>query len=119
MPCERETLANALGGATLERPQLVALRSIPFDEYSEVFRPWVIPPETPGIGSVADDVNDIYTDVAAGLRLYEGGNRVAALWEWTFSFASHWGAHATGAIRALHAWLAAHAADCLAKLPER
>jgi hypothetical protein len=29
----------------------------------------------------------------------------AATWEWSFSLHSHWGAHAKGAIRALHRWL--------------
>jgi len=42
------------------------------------------------------------------------GRRAAAVWEWGFGFRHHWGEHATGAIRVLHAWLAANAFDRLA-----
>ena len=85
--------------------------------YGEVFDPLTIPSEEPVIGSIADDIIDIYRDVVTGLRAYRLGDLANARWEWAFNFAHHWGEHATGAIRALHAWLAANAPDDLAESP--
>lgn len=91
-----------------------ATRRLPIDYYSEVFDPTEVPAEDrPVIGSVADDLADIYRDVVTGLRAYEKGDRVGAIWEWSFHLQVHWGAHATGAIRALHWWLRNNAADRL------
>jgi hypothetical protein len=81
---------------------------LPLDHYGEVFDPLKVPPEEPVIGSVVDDVADIYRDVVTGLRYYRSNRRHDALWEWTFTFRHHWGQHATGAIRALNSWLAAN-----------
>ena len=78
---------------------------LPLDYYGVVFDPSILPPEEPVIGSLSDDVADIYRDVVSGLRQYQKGWKGEARWNWQFSFRSHWGAHATGAIRALHAWL--------------
>jgi hypothetical protein len=75
---------------------------LPLELYGEVFDPLAVPPEQPGIGSLSDDIGDIYKDVGRGLREYEAGCRAEALWEWGFGFKHHWGAHATSAIRALH-----------------
>jgi hypothetical protein len=79
---------------------------LPLDYYGEVFNPLPVPPEEPVVGSVADDIADVYRDVVTGMRHFQAGRRAEALWEWTFSLQSHWGEHATGAIRALHCWLA-------------
>jgi hypothetical protein len=76
--------------------------------YGEVFNPLIVPPEEPVLGSLSDDITDIYRDVVTGLREYEAGRRTQALWEWGFGFQAHWGEHATGAIRALHCWLASN-----------
>jgi hypothetical protein len=80
--------------------------TLPFKNYGEVFNPISVPPEEPSVGDIADDIADIYRDVASGLRLYEGGNAVDARWEWSFNFQYHWGRHACSAIRALHCYLA-------------
>jgi hypothetical protein len=82
---------------------------LPLDMYGEVFDPLPVPAEEPVVGSLVDDLSDIYRDVATGLWLYNGGHREEALWQWAFTFRIHWGEHATGAIRALHCWLVAHA----------
>ena len=81
----------------------------------EIFDPLHDPPEEPVAGSIADDLGDIYRDVARGLVLFECGDRAEALWEWGFNFRIHWGAHATGAIRALHAYLAQEDPDGLSQ----
>jgi hypothetical protein len=82
-----------------------ASRRLPLDYYSEIFDPTVVPAEAPVTGSVSDDLADIYRDVVTGLRAYKRGDRAGAIWEWSFGLHSHWGAHAIGAIRALHWWL--------------
>jgi hypothetical protein len=87
---------------------------LPFDLYGEVFDTVPMPPEQPVVGSLTDDITDIYRDVISGLREYEAGRRASAGWEWSFGLRQHWGAHAMGAIRALHCWLASNAADRLA-----
>lgn len=80
----------------------------PLDYYGEIFDPLTMPPKEPVVGSIADDIADIYRDVVTGLRHYHAGRTDEAVWQWTFLFQVHWGEHATGAIRALHAWLAAN-----------
>ena len=88
---------------------------LPFDAYGIVFDPLILPPEECSIGSLADDLLDIYRDVVTGLREYERGRRANALWEWGLSFQQHWGYHATAAIRSLHNWLASEELDRLSQ----
>ena len=96
------------------RAVTVACRRLPFDLYGEVFDTLAVPPEQPVVGSLTDDITDIYRDVITGLREYESGRRAQAVWEWGSGLRQHWGKHATGAIRALHGWLASNAVDRLA-----
>ena len=84
---------------------------LPFGDYARVFDPFVLPPEEPVVGSIADDVADIYADVVGGLIEYEAGRTAQAVWEWGFQLRSHWGRHATDAIYALHIWLTENAWD--------
>ncbi len=57
------------------------------------------------VGDLADDLADIYRDITPGLRYWETaataelGNIV---WEWRFSFTTHWGRHAVAALGILH-----------------
>lgn len=96
---------------------VVAYRTLPFDMYSEVFNPIDLDAGEPVIGSLADDLLDIYRDIATGLLAYDSGDIANARWEWGFGFAHHWGEHATGAIRALQAWLSQNAIDKLSNTP--
>lgn len=93
---------------------LMACRRLPLDGYSVLFDPLPIPAEEAVVGSLSDDITDIYRDVVTGLREFEAGRRAVAVWEWVFGLQHHWGSHATSAIRALHCWLAANAIDRLA-----
>lgn len=88
---------------------------LPFHFYWEVFDPFQDPQPEPVGGHIADDISDIYRDVARGLVLFDAGRRDEALWEWGFNFRIHWGEHATGAIRALHAFLAQEQPDGLSR----
>ena len=57
-------------------------------------------------GSLADDLTDIYFDLAGPLRATNCGIPVAcALWELRFSFYGHWGAHLVSATKAIHDYL--------------
>ena len=56
-------------------------------------------------GSLADDFADIYRDIKPGLLSYDAGgatSREAAVTEWRSAMLSHWGQHATGALRVLY-----------------
>ncbi len=92
-------------GDAQKRVAYEASRRLPLDRYTEIFNPLSEPPESPVVGSLSDDLADIYGDVATGLRAYESGDRAGAVWEWSFNLQFHWGEHATSAIRALHWWL--------------
>ena len=81
---------------------------LPFNFYGEVFDPLPVPAEESVVASLADDIADIYRDVVTGLRHYQAERCDEALWQWAFSLQAHWGEHITGAIRALHCWLAAN-----------
>ncbi len=48
-----------------------------------------------------DDLADIYRDLRRGLHLYESGQQVDAIWDWRFSYDTHWGKHVVDAIRVL------------------
>lgn len=70
------------------------------DLYWETFDPYT--DGEPVAGSLTDDVVDVYRDLRRGLAWWERGEKVEAIWEWRFSFLSHWGTHAIDALRALH-----------------
>ena len=55
-----------------------------------------------GAGSLVDDFSDIYHEIREGLALWDEGAEVDAVWQWRFSFLSHWGDHAANALWALH-----------------
>jgi len=56
----------------------------------------------PTIHSLSDDLADIYCDLRSGLNaLDDGMDPVDVIWEWRFSFTSHWGDHVLEALRAL------------------
>jgi hypothetical protein len=71
--------------------------------YSEMFAPYELQGQDPVIGSLSDDLADIFSDVSRGLAAWDSKDYHGAVWEWRFHFGHHWGEHATGALRALHA----------------
>ena len=84
---------------------------LPFSDYARLYDPFVLPPEAAVVGTISDDIADIYGDVVSGLIEYEAGRTPQALWEWSFQLRSHWGRHATDAMFALHVWLSENAWD--------
>ena len=85
------------------------------DVYWEVFE--VYEEGAPVCGSLSDDSLDVYRDVKRGLELWDraGLSEIAAIREWRFHFEIHWGAHAVGALRALHRACAADADELLGR----
>ncbi len=71
-----------------------------FETYWEVFDPYK--QEEPVAGSLSDDLLDVYRDVRRGLWAWEKNQIADAVWDWRFSFDTHWGDHAVDALRALH-----------------
>jgi hypothetical protein len=76
----------------------VLLESV--DAYTEVFDPYVDPPElAPSL--LSDDLTSIASALAHGLRHYRSGRVSEALWWWQFSYMSSWGNDASAVLRAL------------------
>jgi hypothetical protein len=75
------------------------------DAYTEVFDPYVHPPEAaPSL--LSDDLTSIATALAHGLRHYRSGRVDEALWWWQFSYVASWGNEASSALRALQSVVA-------------
>src|SRR3954467_5475399 len=75
------------------------------DAYTEVFDPYVDPPET--ISSLlSDDLTSIATALAHGLQHYRAGRISEALWWWQFSYVATWGSEASAVLRALQSVVA-------------
>ena len=78
-----------------------------WDNYLEMFDPYKRREKIPVHGSLSDDLADIYRDVQSGLNEWDkipAPQKLDIIWEWEYSFETHWGEHATSAIRALY-WL--------------
>jgi len=121
-PCGVEgTRDDPLDFGTDERELVrAACARLPLQYYSEQFDPLAISStEEPTIGDIADDIADIFRDVRNGLWYFDTGRLPDAAWEWAFGFQSHWGRHAAGAIRILHAYLAEHCRERLVDDVER
>ena len=59
--------------------------------------------DEPSLGSVADDLADIWRDLKHGLLALDGGCPEAdVIFGWRFGFTSHWGRHAVDALAAMH-----------------
>ncbi len=76
--------------------------------YREVFDPYSKPSDVEVTGDLIDDLCDIHRDLTIGLSNWNAGNSGEALWQWRSSFETHWGEHATSALRALFALCAWH-----------
>lgn len=75
------------------------------DGFTEIFDPYTEPPELLH-ASLSDDLADIASSVAHGLRHYRAGRADEALWWWQFSYVSSWGGEASAVLRALQSVVA-------------
>jgi hypothetical protein len=74
--------------------------------YWEVFEPLERDRPEAICGSLSDDLADIWRDIKPGLLELDSPGEASVddvVWQWRFSFESHWGHHAVGCIAALHA----------------
>jgi hypothetical protein len=74
------------------------------DEYAEVVDPLLGVDVQPA--SVSGDLVAIAGALAQGLRHYETGGVLEALWWWQFSYLSDWGERASSVLRTLQTMLA-------------
>lgn len=72
-----------------------------YDLYKVVFEPFDLD-SSPVVGSLSDDIVDIYRDLQVGFVELRSGKPANADWEWKLGFDSHWGRHAAEAIYALY-----------------
>ena len=84
----------------------LALRLADWDEYAEVFDPYADTACLPF--RISDDIAALAADLIHGLKHYQAGRSLEALWWWQYSYFNHWGTHGGAALRALHA-VVAHA----------
>ena len=84
----------------------LARRLASVDEYAEVFDPYKDTSCLPF--RISDDIAAVVADLIHGLRHYQAGRSLEALWWWQYSYFNHWGTHGGAALRALHA-VVAHA----------
>ena len=84
----------------------LATRLSAVDEYAEVFDPYK---DSAGLPfRISDDIADVAADLIHGLKHYQAGRSLEALWWGQYSYFNHWGTHGGAALRALHA-VVAHA----------
>ena len=75
------------------------------DAYTEVFDPYVDPPELVS-SLLSDDLASIASALAHGLTHHKSGRVHEALWWWQFSYVSSWGGEASAVLRALQSVVA-------------
>ena len=76
----------------------------PVDDYAEVFDPYKDTTVTPY--RLSDDLAAVAADLVHGLRHYQAGRPLEALWWLQYSYFNTWGNHAGAAMRALQALVA-------------
>jgi hypothetical protein len=84
----RENLANLFEG---------------IDEYADLVDPLTDPELTSG--SLSNDMVQVASALAHGMRHYLAGRTSESLWWWQFSYLSDWGERAAMALRVLHSLL--------------
>ena len=70
-----------------------------------VFDPLRLDREDPLITTLSDGLADIWRDLKPGLEALDTNREKYhddTLWDWRFSFWTHWGRHAIDALRAIH-----------------
>ena len=74
------------------------------DDYADVVDPVTAAELTKGL--LSNDITEISLALSHGLRHYDAGRRVEALWWWQFSYLSTWGERAAASLRVLQSILA-------------
>ena len=74
------------------------------DDYADVVDPVTAAELTKGM--LSNDITEISLALSHGLRHYDAGRRVEALWWWQFSYLSTWGERAAASLRVLQSIIA-------------
>ena len=74
------------------------------DDYADVVDPVTAAELSKGM--LSNDITEISLALSHGLRHYDAGRRVEALWWWQFSYLSTWGERAAASLRVLQSILA-------------
>src|SRR5712672_4506119 len=69
------------------------------DEYAEVFDPYKDTSCLPF--RISDDIADVVADLIHGLKHYQAGRSLEALWWWQYSYFNLWGTHGGAALHAV------------------
>lgn len=78
------------------------LKPLPFDIYRVVFDPHdFAEKDEPVVGSLSDDLADIYRDLAGGVALARAGHIDDACFYWAFNYRTHWARHVVSALTAI------------------
>jgi hypothetical protein len=93
----------------------LATRLSAVDEYAEVFDPYADTTCLPF--RISDDIAAVVADLIHGLKHYQAGRSLEALWWWQYSYFNHWGTHGGAALRALHAVIAHASLDVAEESP--
>jgi hypothetical protein len=91
------------------------------DEYWELFDPVDAADRSPVAGLLSNDLVEIYLDVWNSLGLLDPRREIPSadvLWEWRFSFSSHWGRHAASALRVVNSLVHTHFVQALYESPD-
>jgi hypothetical protein len=97
----------------LNPPAAAKIREkLPINAYSVVFDPLEFDPleqssPRPVMATIDNDLGDNYADLMEGLALYRAGQYQDAVWQWHFSYYSHWGRHLSHAQSAIWQYLSA------------
>lgn len=77
------------------------LKDLPFDEYQEIFDTLDFTENSSVIGSLSDDLADIYRDLKPAIRKFENGQKVEAEDDIKRNFEIHWSKHTISALKAI------------------
>jgi hypothetical protein len=71
-----------------------------YDSYSEIFDP--VHEDEIVVGSLSDDLADIFADLKGPMISYESGEKADAIWQWKFNIKTHCGDHLVDSLRVMH-----------------
>ncbi|MBL8022252.1 MAG: DUF5063 domain-containing protein [Leptospirales bacterium] len=77
----------------------------PYNFYNISLAPRDIQNPELAVGSLADDLGELYSDLHRELVYYRSddlGKLEHAIWSWKFGLHAHWGEHLTNALRYIH-----------------
>ena len=75
--------------------------------YWEIFDPIAEDPNPPVAATIADDIADIWRDLRVGVDMWptaSDAEKHEIVWQWRFSFQSHWSDHVVDSMRAVN-WI--------------